>query len=927
MRLALLGLVIFQLFFARQIRAEESYAEPELLIASFENRSLLSDFLSGFKRRSSAEHASDGKFSLKWKKSALNIQKETDWSRYDELSIDFHNPSRNFAELVLEVRDSFSKGYWSRVNHYFAVPPGDATIRIPTRLYVGEKSRPGRPLRLDKIQSVRLARTAKDSETTLFLDNIRLRRHSRPPPPEINAFDFGSAHSPLFNGMKPFTKDMHYTKDRGYGLKDAQVWDPYPQASDALQPDSLYRDCIMLSRGEVAVDLPPGKYSVFLNMDHPGGFWGEFPFYRQRRVFAEDQLAVDDDLSREEARDRYFSFFALDDFFGENVFEKYVSRIFREKSFNIDVRDGQLNLFFAGEDCRRQQCFGLALSTLIIAPAEKEQELADYLRSVKNARQKEFDASFRPVAVAQENGAASGFNEKIVLFTPHYMKELGPTEALGSALRGAQVNIAAARGELEPISFVVHSAEDLAGVRLEASNLVGPAVIPKENIRIGIISPRIARVRMDGSLYTVAERYVRPVDEFDLHKQANSRIWATLKVPPDAAAGIYRGKFILHLPPAQIQELAVQATVYPFELESADFPIGPFNSTIQENWWFENENRERAARLQALSLEKMREAGLTAFSFSPNITAAMNDGTLDLETGEVDALMAQARRQGFLSAAAYGRIVKGIDLCRDHPPTAFGMDRKAFFQQLDSALRRQAARRNWLPLKLILCDEPVGDEVKAAEDVFSVLPESAGDAIQYSAAFSAGKSAEYDTLLKTVPFPLLNLFNGAALSFMQRTGKQWGFYNRASRSTFGFYLYRLRAQTPLNYRLAWNWNQNAGNPYFALDSREDDYNWCNSTPQGDLLCTVFLDRHVREGLDDYRYALTLARRLAQIREPIVLQKGRELLQKVLGFPPGEEPIPGSGYDGWPGAAALRTEIAEFLASISPQLPDDQPQAG
>ena len=41
--------------------------------------------------------------------------------------------------------------YWTRVNYATIVPPGKSTVTMPTGIYVGEKSRPGRPLLKDKI--------------------------------------------------------------------------------------------------------------------------------------------------------------------------------------------------------------------------------------------------------------------------------------------------------------------------------------------------------------------------------------------------------------------------------------------------------------------------------------------------------------------------------------------------------------------------------------------------------------------------------------------------------------------------------------------------------------------------------------------------------------------------------------------------------
>ena len=49
-----------------------------------------------------------------------------------------------------------------------------------------------------------------------------------------------------------------------------------------------------------------------------------------------------------------------------------------------------------------------------------------------------------------------------------------------------------------------------------------------------------------------------------------------------------------------------------------------------------------------------------------------------------------------------------------------------------------------------------------------------------------------------------------------------------------------------------------GDPYYPLDSREDEYGWCNSSPQGELIPAVDFELR-REGLGDYRRLVTLQR--------------------------------------------------------------------
>lgn len=51
----------------------------------------------------------------------------------------------------------------------------------------------------------------------------------------------------------------------------------------------------------------------------------------------------------------------------------------------------------------------------------------------------------------------------------------------------------------------------------------------------------------------------------------------------------------------------------------------------------------------------------------------------------------------------------------------------------------------------------------------------------------------------------------------------------------------------------------AGDPDYALDCREDEYAWCNVTPDGRLVPSAKFER-IREGLDDYRRLITLGQR-------------------------------------------------------------------
>ena len=72
-------------------------------------------------------------------------------------------------------------------------------------------------------------------------------------------------------------------------------------------------------------------------------------------------------------------------------------------------------------------------------------------------------------------------------------------------------------------------------------------------------------------------------------------------------------------------------------------------------------------------------------------------------------------------------------------------------------------------------------------------------------------------------------------------------------------MYKAVKQFDMKFRVSWHWNVVAGDPYYALDCREDDYAWCNANADGELIPSVQFERAMRGGLVDYRCMLTLAR--------------------------------------------------------------------
>ena len=72
-------------------------------------------------------------------------------------------------------------------------------------------------------------------------------------------------------------------------------------------------------------------------------------------------------------------------------------------------------------------------------------------------------------------------------------------------------------------------------------------------------------------------------------------------------------------------------------------------------------------------------------------------------------------------------------------------------------------------------------------------------------------------------------------------------------------MYKAAKQFGMKFRISWHWNCTSGDPFYALDGREDDYAWCQPSPDGKLIPCLDLFERKREGLGDYRRLLTLQR--------------------------------------------------------------------
>ena len=678
-----------------------------------------------------AVHATTGTKALRIDRAYASIDRREDWQGYDFLKADLFTDSRKPMNLDVEIRDTGTRDYWTRVNYATVVPPGKSTLFIPVKqLYVGEKSRPGRMLDLSGITRLVFG-IGEDPPAPLFVDNVRLERDDTPARVRfegLHAFDFGTGPSPVMEGFTAVTPATQYSRGRGYGLKDARIW----RAFDALQPDPLYQDFICIESGGFAVDVPNGKYRVFVNIDSPSGYWGEYQRYHERAVKAEGRPVVHDTMDFDTFKSKYFRFWNVDDLPSDNTFDRYQKSYFHEKRFDVDVTDGQLNLEFQGES------WACSVSAVVIFPVQKAAEGEAFLKFVEARRRFYFDNYFKRVlpSPAGDRLQAGEADERrgFVVFQRDPMQGVSYNDLPASGEVVDLIRAEAFAGEYEPVTIAVVPLRDLGRVHVSASDLIGPAsTIPASAIDVGYVSYRLSRVTSEGTVYTIAPRLIMPGGEVAMPRGITRRFWLTARTPADAGPGLYKGTIAIRADNGGTARIALELRVCAGTLDPVDIPAGPFGYTVGIPWY---DDDPRAAdynqQMVRKSLQKMRDYGFTACTGLPSIAyRGFDHGKPVLDFGSADASMRLLKQLGFLAVTSYGGGVSGYDPYGEDTGamnSAGFTDYTGFVKAIHSAIAAHAAEQAWIPVYYNLADEPIGDDlVKAGQNAES-----------YRRAFPAG---------------------------------------------------------------------------------------------------------------------------------------------------------------------------------------------
>lgn len=865
----------------------------------------------------SEEHATSGKRSLKvapatylvgWKFPAL-------WTGYDVLEADFFNDTGAPVPLSVLVGDkpwvdSLPRGtaYWNRYNADQMIPPGCWTFSLSVtgmyRGHVGSRFNdlktpidPGSIIRVD----FGIGQAREGATGSVYLDHIRLvKAHV---PEGILAFDFGPESQVLQPGFSAVSWNTVYDEDAGYGLKRGLAGPS--RARDDTFPSKLYRDYAQFDEGaEFLVDLPGGRYHVFVVFDDVG-YWGwEAARHTKRRIEVEGQVVWSEDLGERGGWWRVNHLFEeIGPVPGNDFWELYMTKMFEPKEFDVEVTDGRLNLTVIADAAWSAKVAG------VIIYADEMKAVGDkFLAETVQAQRDEFTA-----AAAEVPTPAGGSLDALpqaekakgwLFFLTDYEQDTFFATVPEPGQPARETSIFASLGECEPVTFAVRPLRDLGKARVTVSDFAGPdgATIPSSAWDVRVVR-HLSRRGFSGISYLIIPQMLRPFEAVDLPADLTREFWATVHIPEGATPGEYSGTIRVASEGGLDETLGVRLTVLPFTLDGSDYVFG----------FFGNPPDEQVARL-------LLEHGMNSFSGGPRIGLSGwdDEGAPVLDFSPVDAMMEMVKRAGFSQElCGYGGpSVAHVGYTRDEAffgdwEKKTGRNYVELLATVFDAVKAHAEEAEWLPFTYNLADETRNPDVAARQvEQMRAIEQAAPwlkTTAQYSVTYRNGSDPEdyHQRIFEALKTSGLNSHDESVMQKARELGKEIYIYNQGqSRYSFGAYQWSEHVKG-VKGRFQWHIHVQHGFQYFDLDGREPDTGVLYYGEDGPIP-TLALER-CREGADDFYYCQTLFN-LASKADTPVAREALAMLKTVtdrIGLDERQQPE-------WLDNDRLRTECAAYV---------------
>ena len=853
-------------------------AQDARLINGFHNESDIKGWdWSNSTAELSAEHATEGdrcvKITIDGSKSDYpgfsfkNAAALAGWDKYDLLSVDVFNPGDKPVDLSLRIDDDQTRlggedEYTTWYNGGWKALPGANTFELElARMRTPSKRFLNRAALKGFIAFVPSGgRADRATPVVLYLDNVVLKKIPQAKLPDgMLAFDFGTDTSRCWPGFTRVTKSGAWSEAAGHGFTESGT----REDRDNGGPDDIGRDNVKTpySGGPMvfSVKVAPGKYRVWTVVGDSGSY--SFP----RKPFSVNAGGKDVFTFKPKSEDylQNLNYLERDYRRGASLWDLYMADRFSDVVFDVECAGSRLDVTFEPGNAT-------PLCALAVWPADR-QEASAFIEKVNAERRKQFNDAHRevrpvklpepPAPTAEEQ--ARGF----ILAQRYYMEEITPYFVPAAGDRFERLAIAAAPDEREPVAFVVYPMRDQAGLTVSVSDLAGPAgKIPSSRVKV---ERTVYRHAISGTAVVVKPGHLAPRSNVDLEQGVARQFWLTVHVPDEAAAGKYTGTVTVSCGDRKA-EFPLEVAVRPFKLEKPDVTYAHVYGAPQD------------ANRIAMDLRCLVEHGFN--SATPNIPGSPAErigGKLKVDFALADMLMDKMREAGMTGPVPlFNMSIQGDTAHHSYPhinfTSAFGykVTDQAYLDDLTELTRlilERAKERNWLPVIMYPSTEISNDS-----ELGPAFNRKLIQAIRKAGSVVCVSSVNRPRDVESVKDLEVIMYNGGVpinettIKAAHDAGCKLWFQNiGATRYNDGLFLIRAGAVGRRQWVLSWY----AADPYSDFDSDGYPDSTCLMFPSPEgTLPTVNLE-WMREGVDDYRYFLTLKRTIEKAEKA---GKAREL---------------------------------------------------
>jgi len=504
---------------------------------------------------------------------------------------DVFSPSaKNVRLLVTFARRSFP----------FTLKPGANTVSVSTEEIASAVYRMTQATHL-------IAFSVEDAaDTVLVFDSLRLERETIGPNMKQYAkcFDFGPSDM-LRPGFTAVDSKTGYDSRRGYGWLEPNLQDEKDKlstikSSGAEPLDDLLRDGVQDLTSPFLVDCPAGKYRVHMvGGYHWGGIYHLMPVDYDFAVKAEGKVKVIH-LRASDQMERVREFYGHDQTgyeFDEDIWEKFGGPIYGPVVFDVEVADGQLTLEFQTSP---QLGKGL-LNFMVVYPVEQagrvEPELKrlwyDVVRRYNRVswrplepalavelkkpdlHEEYLDPNRRLEKIAALAARTEHAGRDFLVFARDHFEAVYPDTVPAAEEETTRIEGAGTPGEIVPLSFDVFALQELKALRVEVEPFQGPRgrEILAEDIDLNFVrySRRMLAQQSKGDWqYMVVPWYLVGCRTVDLDRYMSGRFWINLRLSSDIVPGEYTG--VIRIASSTSREVVLKAKldVFPFRLRNPD---------------------------------------------------------------------------------------------------------------------------------------------------------------------------------------------------------------------------------------------------------------------------------------------------------------------------------------------------------------------